>query len=96
MRFGTSDTNEATFYTHVYSYAVMNVGNLKLHQCIITTNPDIVESHTERTLLFNEMWAKKSHTKKNKIKDSNSHIPHGTVNNPNISHLKQNQDLTYY
>ena len=45
MRFSTFDTNEATLYTHVDSYAVMNVGNLKLHQCIITTNPDIVESY---------------------------------------------------
>ena len=43
MQFGTSDTNEATFFTHVDSCAVMNIVNLKLHQWIITTNPDIVE-----------------------------------------------------
>ena len=45
MRFGTSDTNEAIFYAHVYSFAAMNVGKTKLHQCIITTNPEIVESY---------------------------------------------------
>ena len=44
-RFGTSDTNEATFFTHVESCAGMNVGNLKTHQWIITTNPDIMESY---------------------------------------------------
>ena len=43
IRFGTSDTNEATFCSHVDSYAGANVRNLKLHQWIITTNPDIVE-----------------------------------------------------
>ena len=42
-RFGTSDTNEATFCSHVDSYAGANVRNLKLHQWIITTNPDIVD-----------------------------------------------------
>ena len=44
MRFGTSDTNEATFCTYVDSCAGINYGNLKLHQWIITNNPDIVES----------------------------------------------------
>ena len=42
--FGTSDTNEATFCTHVNHCVVMNVGNIQLHQCIITNNPDILES----------------------------------------------------
>ena len=45
MRFGTSDTNEATFFTHVDSCAGMNVGDLKLHQWIIINNSDIVESY---------------------------------------------------
>ena len=45
MRFGTYDTYEAKFCTHFDSCAGMNFGNLKLHQCIITTNPDIVESY---------------------------------------------------
>ena len=47
MQFGTSDTNEATFFTHVDSCAVMNIVNLKLHQWIITTNPDIVEGYIQ-------------------------------------------------
>ena len=42
MIFVTSDTNEVTFFTHVNSCAGMNVGNLKIHQWIINTNPDIV------------------------------------------------------
>ena len=45
--FGTSDTNEATFCTHVNSCARMNVGNLKLHQRIITTNLDIVKIYIQ-------------------------------------------------
>ena len=47
IRFVTSDTNEATFFTHVDSCAGMNVGNLKLHQWIITTNPYIVEIYIQ-------------------------------------------------
>ena len=43
--FGASDTNEAEFCTHVDSCAGMNVGNLKLHPCIMTTNPDIVDRY---------------------------------------------------
>ena len=42
MRLGTSDTNEETFFTHFDSCAGMNIGNLKLYQWIITTNPDLV------------------------------------------------------
>ena len=34
--------------------------------------------------------------KNNRIKNSNSNSPHGTVNNLNSSHLRLNQDLTYY
>ena len=45
MIFGTSDKNEATFYTHVDSCAGMNVGNIGLHQWIITKNPYIVDSY---------------------------------------------------
>ena len=45
MIFVTSDTNKATFCTHVDYCAGMNVGNIKLHQWIITNNPDIVESY---------------------------------------------------
>ena len=44
MKFGTSDTNGATFFTHIDSCAEMSVVNLKLHKWIITTNPDTVES----------------------------------------------------
>ena len=47
MRFGNSYTNEAIFCTRVNSCAVMNVGNLRLHKWIITTNPDIVESYIQ-------------------------------------------------
>ena len=47
MIFCTSDTNEATFYTLVDSCAGMNVVNIQLRQCIITTNPDIVESYIQ-------------------------------------------------
>ena len=47
IRFVTSDTNEATFFTRVNSCVGMNVGNPKLHQWIITTNPDIVESYIQ-------------------------------------------------
>ena len=43
MIFGTSDTNEEKLCNHVDSCAVMNVGNIKLHQWIITINPDIVD-----------------------------------------------------
>ena len=46
MRFGTSDIYEATFFTHVNSCTGTNVGNLKIHQYIITNNPNIVESYT--------------------------------------------------
>ena len=45
--FGTSDTNESTFGTHVGSYAGTNVGRLKPLQRIITTNPDTVESYIQ-------------------------------------------------
>ena len=47
IRFGTSDTNKAAFFTHVDSCAGMNVGNLNLHQWIITTNPYIVEIYIQ-------------------------------------------------
>ena len=45
MIFGTYNKNEAKFCTNVDACAGMNVGNLKLHQCIITKNPYIVESY---------------------------------------------------
>ena len=47
-------------------------------------------------LLFNEMRAHQTHTKNKKRENSNSNIPHGTLNKVNISHLKKNQDLNYY
>ena len=47
MRSRTSDKNKATFCTHVNSCAGMNVGNLRLHQFITTTNPDIVEIYIQ-------------------------------------------------
>ena len=47
MRFGTSDTDEATFCTHVNYCVEMNVGNIKIHQWIITTNPEILESYIQ-------------------------------------------------
>ena len=40
----TSDKNGASFCTHENSCAVINVGNLRHHQWIITTNLYIVES----------------------------------------------------
>ena len=43
----TTVKNEATFCTHVYSFAVMSVENLKLQQWIIRTNPDIVGSYIQ-------------------------------------------------
>ena len=45
--FGTSNKNKATCCTHVDFCAVFNVVNFKLHQWIITTNPDIVESYNQ-------------------------------------------------
>ena len=45
MRFGNSDTNVANCFTHVDSFAGMNVGNLKLHQWIIITNTYISERY---------------------------------------------------
>ena len=45
MIFGTSDTTESTFFTHVNSCLGMNVENLKIHQWIITNNKDIAESY---------------------------------------------------
>ena len=47
MRFGIADTNEATFFTHVNFCAGINMGKLKPHQCIITTNPYIVERYIQ-------------------------------------------------
>ena len=38
---------EATFFTHVDSCVGINVGNIQLHQWIITINPDIVESYIQ-------------------------------------------------
>ena len=51
-RFGTSDTDESTFFTRVDSCAWMNVRNLKLKQWIVTNNPDIVESYIHNTVEF--------------------------------------------
>ena len=39
--------NEATFFTNVDYCSVTNVGNIRLHQWIITTNPDIVDSYIQ-------------------------------------------------
>ena len=50
MRFSTSDKNEVICFTHINFCAVKNVGSIKLHQLIITTNQDIVE----RFLKFND------------------------------------------
>ena len=47
MIIGTSDTNEAKLCNHVNSCAGMNVGNIKIHQWIITTNPEILESYIQ-------------------------------------------------
>ena len=44
LRFGKSDTDEVNFFTHADLYAAMNVGNLALHQWIITTKPEIVHN----------------------------------------------------
>ena len=44
IRFFTPDTNEATFCTRVNSCSGKNVRNIRLHQCIISTNPDILKS----------------------------------------------------
>ena len=41
MRFVTSDKNEAESGTHIDYCAEMNVGNLKLYQWILTTNPKL-------------------------------------------------------
>ena len=43
----TSNTNQITFFTCVDSCAGMNVGNIQLHQWIITTNIDTVESYIQ-------------------------------------------------
>ena len=50
MRFATLNTNEGTFFTHVNSSKGISVGNIELHQWIITTNIDIVGSY----ILFND------------------------------------------
>ena len=47
MRFGTFDANEAILCTHVGTCAGMNVGNIKIHQWIITTNTGIVERYIQ-------------------------------------------------
>ena len=47
MKFVSLDMNEVIFFTHVDSCAVMNVGNLQLHQWIINTNPDIAGSYIQ-------------------------------------------------
>ena len=47
MKFGTLDLNGETFFTYVDSCAGMNVVNIQLHQCIITNNPDILESYIQ-------------------------------------------------
>ena len=55
MKFGTLDLNGETFFTYVNSCAGMNVVNIQLHQCIITTNSDILESYiqfNEKNLLY--------------------------------------------
>ena len=46
-RLGTYDKNEATFFTRVDYFAVMNVENLKLHQFIKTANQDILEIYIQ-------------------------------------------------
>ena len=47
LRFGNENDKEVSFSTHVDSCAAMNVGNLRLHHWIITTNPNIVESYIQ-------------------------------------------------
>ena len=47
MIFGTSNMNAETFFTHVNSCPGMNLGNIRLHKLIITTNPDIVDSYIQ-------------------------------------------------
>ena len=56
----------------------------------------VISNHTYSKLLFSGIWAHKPHTKTNRIKNSNSNIPRGTVNDLNRFHLRQNQYLTYY
>ena len=47
MKFATLDMNGETFFMYVNSCAGMNVVNIQLHQCIITNNPDIMESYIQ-------------------------------------------------
>ena len=47
MIFSTSDTNELIFCTYIDSCEVMNVGSIRIHQLIITTNTYIVESYIQ-------------------------------------------------
>ena len=43
IRYGsTQNHSEISFASHIDSCASMNVGNLKIHQCVITINPKIV------------------------------------------------------
>lgn len=47
VRFGSNDDNEVNFCCHIDSCAAMNAGNLRVHQWIITTYPDIVEEYIQ-------------------------------------------------
>ena len=47
VRLGTSDHNEIKFRVHTDSCAAMNVGNLRLHQWVITNHPIVVEKYLQ-------------------------------------------------
>ena len=46
-QFRTHNKNETSFLCHIENYAVMNTGNLHLHEWVVTNNPDLVESYLE-------------------------------------------------
>jgi hypothetical protein len=47
FRFGHTDDDEINFSCHVDSCAAMNVGNLRVHQWIITNYPAVVEEYIQ-------------------------------------------------
>ena len=53
FQFGTSDSDEVTFFTHVHLCEAMKVGNLALHQWIITTKPDIFHNYIKGPIILN-------------------------------------------
>ena len=47
LHFGLSNEEEISFAYHLNSFTAMNTGSLILHQWIITTYPEIVDSYEQ-------------------------------------------------